>query len=312
MSGPARRRVIDKRDRLRQLRAFCAAARLSSFARAAERLSTSPAAVALQVRELEHELEAPLFARGGGGIALNQAGERLLALAGPLTDAMEGLLEDFSARIEREVAGCVDVAASVAGAAFVLPAYVKRLRERHPGVRVRVRSGPLGEGLELLRTRAVELALGAHEAGEDDALEYREVCAYELVLITARNHPLARRGEVSAAEAARYPAVLPPPGTYGAEGAARVFGLEARTAVEVGGWGVVKRYVERGVGICVMPSVCLRETDEVSVVALTGQCARRSFGVYTRRGAALGAPARALLALLAPESGEAPRGARRR
>lgn len=298
-----RRRTVAKRDRLRQLRAFCAAARLGSFARAAEVLGLAPAAVSLQVRELEYELEARLFERGGGGAALSAAGERFHALAGPLVDRLEGLLEGFAERVEGEVTGRVDVAASVAGAAIVLPGYVRRLRERHPGVRVRVRNGALGEGLALLRAGAVECALGAREPLEDVRLAYHETHRYDIVLITSRDHPLAGRETVTAREVAEWPSIVPPPGAYSAqfgESAARELGVDVKAVVEVGGWGVIKRYVERGIGVCVVPSICLHETDQVSVIGLKRYFRPRSFGVYTRRGQALTTPARALLELLVP------------
>ena len=82
--------------------------------------------------------------------------------------------------------------------------------------------------------------------------------------------------------------------------AAREFGVDVKAVLEVGGWGVIKRYVERGIGICVVPSICLHETDAVVVIRFEGHFRARSFGVYTRRGKALSAPARALLGLLIP------------
>ena len=95
----------------------------------------------------------------------------------------------------------------------------------------------------------------------------------------------------------------PPAGSYSrqfGETAAREFGVDVQAVLEVGGWGVIKRYVERGIGICVVPSICLHETDDVSVIRLEGRFRARSFGVYTRRGKALSAPARALVGLLIP------------
>ena len=298
-----RRQIVGKRDRLRQLRAFCRAARLGSMARAAEQLSLSPPAVALAVRELEHELDAILFDRGGGGVSLTAAGERFHALAGPLLDAMDALLEDFVDRVEDDMTGRVDIAASVAGAAIVLPRYVKRLRERYPGVRLRVRNSTLGEGLALLDAGVVEFVLGAREPLEGHALEYHEMLRYDIVLITSRNHPLAGRETVTPQEAAKWPAIVPPAGSYSrqfGETAAREFGTDVKAVLEVGGWGVIKRYVERGIGICVVPSICLHETDEVSVIQLEEQFQARSFGVYTRRARMLSAPARAFLGLLIP------------
>lgn len=298
-----RRRIYRKRHRLKQLRAFCHAARLGSFSRAAECLGLSGPAVALQVRELEYELEAVLFERGAGGVRLTAAGEAFHALAAPLVDGVDGLLEGFAGRFVDEVTGRVDLAASVAGAAVVLPPYVRRFRERYPAVRLRVRSRLLGEGLGLLRAGEVELVLGAREPLVDPALEYREMRTYDIVLITALGHPLAGRATVTREEVAEWPAIVPPAGTYSrqsGETAARELGLDTRAVVEVGGWGVIKRYVERGFGISVVPSLCLHPSDQVSVVPLSEHFAARSFGVYTRRGQALSAPARRLLEVLVP------------
>ena len=299
-----RQRIVHKRDRFRQLRAFCRSARLGSMARAAEQLGLSPPAVALHVREFEHELDAMLFDRGGGGVTLTAAGERLHALAGPLVDAMETLPEDFVEHVEHvehvedDVTGRVDVGASVAGAAIVLPPYVKRLRERYPGVRLRVRNSTLGEGLALLSAGEVEFVLGAREPLEGCALEYHQMLRY---------HPLAGRETVTPEEAAKWPAIVPAAGTYSrqfGESAARGFGVDVNAVLEVGGWGVIKRYVERGIGICVVPSICLHEADDVSVIRLEAHLQARSFGVYARRGKALSAPARALLGLLLPGSAQ--------
>ena len=260
--------------------------------------------MALQVRELEHELDAVLFDRGGGGVTLTAAGERFHALAGPLLDAMDALLEDFVDRIDDDVTGCVDIAASVAGAAIVLPRYVKRLRERYPGVRLRVRNSTLGEGLALLDAGVVEFVLGAREPLEGPRARVpRDASVYDIVLITSRNHPLAGRETVTPQEAAKWPAIVPPAGSYSrqfGETAAREFGTDVKAVLEVGGWGVIKRYVERGIGICVVPSICLHETDEVSVIRREEQFQARSFGVYTRRARMLSAPARAFLGLLIP------------
>ena len=96
---------------------------------------------------------------------------------------------------------------------------------------------------------------------------------------------------------------MPPAGSYSrqsGETAAREFRVDAKAVVEVGGWGVIKRYMERGVGVCVVPSLCIHPTDQLSVVPLREYFGARSFGVYTRRGKALSAPARRLLELLVP------------
>ena len=93
----------------------------------------SQPALSIHVRELEYELDAALFERLGWGVRLAPAGEVFHALAAPLVEGMVGLLENFAERIEIDVTGHLELAASVTGAAIVLPPYVKRFRERYPG-----------------------------------------------------------------------------------------------------------------------------------------------------------------------------------
>ena len=306
------RRTYHRRNRLRQLRVFCHVARLGSITRAAEHLELSQSAVSLHVRELEHELNAVLLDREGFGVSLTEAGRRCYALTEPLVKDMEGLFANFAERVEEDLTGRVDIATGVVGAAFVLPTYIKRFRDQCPGVRLRVWNRPLDERIVLLRGGEVEFVLGGRERLEDISVEYVEMLCYDTVLITSLDHPLAGRTSVTPQEVAQWPMIAPPAGSYGrrvGETAAKRLGVDARAIVEVRGWGVIKRYVERGLGISVVPSICLHETDQVSVISLQDHFPRRSFGVYTLRNSALTAPARHLLELMIP--GTAPASRRR-
>ena len=93
-----RQRLSDKRDRLKQLRAFYYAAHLESITQAAERLEVTQAAVSTRVRALEQELDAELFDRSGQGISRTQAGETLYRLVARLVMGVDDLLLNFSDR----------------------------------------------------------------------------------------------------------------------------------------------------------------------------------------------------------------------
>jgi len=64
---------------LKGLQTFALVARTGSFKQAAEQLCLTPQAVSLQIRTLEEQLGFALFDRLPAGIALNPAGEQLLA-----------------------------------------------------------------------------------------------------------------------------------------------------------------------------------------------------------------------------------------
>ena len=63
---------------LNAVRAFEAAARLNGFARAAEELSVTPAAVSHQVKLLEDHLGVKLFNRLPRGLQITAAGQELM------------------------------------------------------------------------------------------------------------------------------------------------------------------------------------------------------------------------------------------
>ena len=299
-----RRQLFQKRDRLRQLQAFCYAAKFGSMTRAAEELLISQPAVSLHVRELEHELETVLFERNGPRIALSRAGECFYELAKPLVEGMIALARGIADELEELTTGELRVASGDAGANHVLPRVLKRLRDDYPGIHAYLRAVVLGEGLDMLLAGEVELVFGARGPCSEE-IEYRPVLSYELVLITSPDHRLAGRESVTPEEIAAFPVIVPDFGTYSlqsGESPLRHLGIEANVVIEVGGWDVVEHYVEAGLGIAFCPSFCLTEMSAVSVVPLGQYFSSRSYGWFMQRDRPLSWPAERLLEAMAAES----------
>ena len=302
-----RQRIYHKRDRLRQLRAFCRVAQMGSITRAAESLDLTQPAVSLHLRQLEYELEAVLFHRSSRGIALSPAGERLYQHAEPLVRGMDSLSGSFVEQLAETTSRPIHIGASEAIAAFVLPAYLQRFQELYPELRLRVRTCRLSEGVEQILGDELEFVVGANEPSLQNRKDilYHHIAHYDLVLITAPDHPLAGRETVTAEELAAHPAVVPTPDTYGRQlqiSAARRLGFELRVAIEVSHWDMIKRYVEAGLGIAIVPSLCLGESDALSTIALEDYLPRQSYGVVTRRGKFLTRAVTRLVQLMVPGS----------
>ena len=292
----------DKRDRVRQLRVFCTAARMGSLTRAARHLGLTQPAVSFQLRDLESDLGAELFERGPAGVTLTPAGAQLDALARPLVGAVDALFDDFMRAVDEMTPARVRLAVSSIGATFVLPRYTKLFHDRHPDVAVRLDTVSFDEGCRRLLDEKVDFAFGTRDLDPDrERLRYHELLTYEGVLITARDHPLAGRASVSPSEAGTWRAVVPPIGTDSRQFGERVaesLGIKVDVAVEVGGWGMLKRYVEAGIGISVVPDLCLNEADRLAVVALDADFPRYSFGVFALRDRRLTPHARHFLEVL--------------
>ncbi len=119
---------------LTALRAFDAAARHMSFAKAAEELNVTPAALSFQIKSLEEHLGEPVFHRLNRAVELTEAGRVLAAGTGP---SFAGLIAAW--RATRRVSD--DTTLSVtAGPAFTAKWLAPRLfdfAQKHPEIEFR-------------------------------------------------------------------------------------------------------------------------------------------------------------------------------
>lgn len=81
---------------LNALKAFEAAARLSSFSRAADELNVTHAAISRHVRALEAEFRTPLFERTGRGVELTEVGRSLALELTKGFDLLAGAVNQFA------------------------------------------------------------------------------------------------------------------------------------------------------------------------------------------------------------------------
>ena len=301
-----RRRIYHKRDRLRQLRAFCCVAAMKSITRAAEFLDLTQAAVSFQVRELEYEVEAVLLDRSRRGISLTPAGERLYELARPLVEGMDAVSGEFVAHLVDSNSHRVRMGATQTLTGSVVPTYLRRFQELHPDVRVHVLTCRLSEGVEGLLADDLDFVLGSdeHSLQVREDLQYHHVGSYDIALITALDHPLAGRERVSPKELSGYPAIGPSPGLYSRHIEriiAHRFDLEKAVGIEAGRWSVIKRYVELGLGISIVPGLCVSENDALWAIDLKEHFPTLSYGVITRRGKSHAPGVQSLVRTLAPD-----------
>lgn len=290
-------------DRLKQLDAFCHSARLGSFTRAADYLSSNQSTVSQQVRGLERELELMLFERSGPNIRLTPIGRELLRIAFPVVMEMDRMRDTFQESHLGILPGTLAIAASTTSAASVVAGHLAQFRERHPEVRIRVMVGSGSKRLAWLRGYEVELVFGAMDAVPPD-LEFHRLFTSRVVLITPADHPLAGSTAPDPLEIASFPMLAHPRGHYTRdliESMAWLGGGRVEVTMELRGWEVIRRYVELGVGVAVVPEYALDKSDRTSRIGLDHLLPPRPFGVYRRREGAFSLPARRFLALVEPD-----------
>lgn len=301
MSQPAKR-FYYKQNRLKQLRAFCYAAQARSISKAAERLFLSQPSVSLQVRALEQELGITLFERRGPRIELTPEGRILYDTAASLVEGIDTLPEAFAARCGNVESGEVDIAAGEATILYILPEFVKRFAEQYPGVRLRLHNLTGRDGLAQMRADKVDFAVGSMLEVPDD-ITYRPIFSYDTVLMTPENHPLVGR-EPTLEEIGPYGLILPPRHLSTWRMVDLVFqqhNVSYTVSLEAGGWEVIKKYVELGLGVSIVSSICLSGTDRLAALPLGRYFPKRTYGVVLRRSKFLSPAARRFIEMMDPD-----------
>lgn len=114
-------------------RAFLVTAEEGSLSAAARALGMAQPTLSRQVAALEHELRVPLFERVGRGLVLTDTGLSLLEHVRAMGDAAQRVALSAGGQPEI-VSGRVCIAATQLVAAYVLPAFIARLRQKHPSI----------------------------------------------------------------------------------------------------------------------------------------------------------------------------------
>jgi len=302
--GPTAPRFAYKGDRLKPLRAFCQTARLGSVSRAAEALFLSQPAVTLQLQALERDMGVRLLERVGRRLTLTREGTELYELARPLVEGLDGLDGAFRNRLHGLDAGELHVAAGSSTILYLLPKIVAAFRAAHPEVRLSLHNVTGAGGLDLLRSDAVDLAVGSMLDVPND-LSYAPVYQFEPMLITPLDHPLAGKPDLSLQDLSPYGLILPPQRLTTYRMVDLVFQqnrVPYTVALEVGGWEVIKQYVAMGLGISIVTAICLTDADRTRLAArsLAKYFPSRSYGVVVRKGKYLSPQARAFSELIQP------------
>jgi DNA-binding transcriptional LysR family regulator len=119
----------------RSLRAFLALHQFGTVAAAAQAVHLSPAAVSVQLRNLEAELDVELFVRTGRSISLNERALRLVPLARQMLDLQTEMASLGNSRTLKGKMALGVITSTLTGG---LPSVLKRLNAEHPALELRI------------------------------------------------------------------------------------------------------------------------------------------------------------------------------
>jgi len=279
---------------LAQIEGFIEIARQGNMRRAAYAISISQPALTARLQGLEEELATALFRRSHAGMVLTPAGRAFLPHA---ERAIEAIRSGTSLvrELEHGVIGELALAVAPAVSAYVLPEILVRFTERHPDVRLLVRTGHSEEIVDLVARGEVEL--GIVRQLRDARVRSRPLYEDELVLVVRPDHPFAQAGRVDVAEISHAQLILfdRTSSYYDVTNAVfRIAGVVPRGVTEVDNIEAAKRMVERGLGVALLPGKAVADVlaaGSLQEIELVGAVTiRRQIVAVERLGSRAGSP----------------------
>lgn len=263
-----------------KLRIFYKVAKAGSFTHASETLNLSQSAISRQISALEDEVKVPLFHRHARGLILTEQGEILFKTAEDITDSVEHATSELT-DFRGTPSGPLKVNTTVGLGSAWLAIRLGEFIDRYPDIQI-----------ELMLNNQ-ELDLGMREA--DCALRLRQPQQPDIIqrkLFTVHFHVFAsqdyidRFGKPSSVDDLENHRIL----TWGGEAPRYLDDVnwllhagmphgESRTPVaKINSILAIKRAVQRGVGIALLPDYSINETS--NLVPVMTQTDVPSFDTY--------------------------------
>ncbi|WP_373047281.1 LysR family transcriptional regulator [Vulgatibacter sp.] len=287
---------------LETLKVFCDVVETRSFSKAARLNRVTQSAVSQQIRTLEKRYDRKLLDRAPRAIHPTPAGERLYEAAREVLarfDDLETQMREESA----DAAGPVTLATIHSVGLHELQPHLKELLRRHPRVNVRVVYRRSDQVYDEVAAGDADLGIVAYpkERRELIGIPFSED---RLVVVVAPDHGFAKRQSVKLSDLDGINFVAfdrDIPTRRAVDKLLREAGAQVQLTTELDNVETVKRAVEIGLGISILPrAAVMQELNSGSLVAIpiADGVFTRPISVLVRRGRSLSRSAEAFLDVL--------------
>ncbi len=237
---------------LRQLKVFSAVAKHLSFTRAAEELHLTQPAVSMQVKQLEGQLEIPLFEQLGKKIYLTEAGEEVHHYSRTIAQQLDDMATALS-NLKGLAHGKLRISVATT-ANYFAPHLLADFTRRFPGVNVILDVTNRQTLLRQLAENEVDMVIMGKPPVEMD-LEAESFMENPLVLIAPPGHHLVGKQQIRLKQLEDEVFLLREPGSGTRSAMERFFAAHDITitaSMEVSSDEAIKQSVQAGLGLSVM------------------------------------------------------------
>lgn len=290
--------------KLDQLRTFQKVVFTGSFTKAARELFITQPAVSQQIKALEDTYRIKLFNRKGKTIQLTSEGEALYTKIDFLLNEVKDIEKLFEDLSELYI-GRINIASTAIFSTYFLPKAMGSFNKKYQGIELELHTGNSHKVITKLLEGSADFGFGGVVKPEPD-IQYTMIHQEPFVLVVGAEHPLAEHGQIVVEDLKPFPFIWREHGTLIRQKMEEMLGGSQATVIfnnviEVQNVETVKRLVEEGYGVTIIPEVAVRReitAGWLKEVDLAGLDLKASYYLLYPRKRPLSKHARAFLNLL--------------
>lgn len=237
----------------------------------AQVLYTSQPGISKQIRLLEDELGIEIFARSGKHLTrITPAGEAVLKVAGEIlrkVDSIKQIAQEHSD--DRQ--GSLSLATTHTQARYALPQVIDSFIRDFPDVSLHMHQGTPVQISEMAADGTVDLAIATEGMEHFSDLVMMPCYRWNRSIVVPREHPLAKRTQITLEDVAAYPIVTYVFGFTGRSKLDEAFlerGLTAKVVFTAADADVIKTYVRLGLGVGILAHMAIDPEQDRDLVSL--------------------------------------------
>ena len=188
-------------------RIFYVVAESGNITKASKKLCISQPAVTKQIKNLESQLNTPLFIRTKKGVILNECGQKIflnIKQALTLLDETNQMIKDFT----EFNTGTIKIGISTTLMKTYLLKYIEVFHNNYPNIIIDIYTDPTKELITKLKSGMIDLIIGKFPDNYDNDLNYYELGKSKYIFIANKKYYDLENSTLKITDLKKYPILL--------------------------------------------------------------------------------------------------------
>jgi DNA-binding transcriptional LysR family regulator len=247
---------------LNSLIVFYEVVKTHSFSKAADLLFMTQPGVSSHVTQLEAQTGARLLIREKGRFKLTKEGRIIYKYAEKIEATARGL-ENALRTMKKEEKPLLKIATTLVYSRIMMPFLLGSFQSANPDITIKVDSGNSDDMIKTLVTMENDVVIVASQKTSQKLYSF-PLIKEDLVLITAKGHPLSRHETVSLSQIAEYPLIIREKGSSTRKIVLSAFeasNIKPAAFIDMKSTEFIKQWVSRGKGVSLLIKRAVLEDD---------------------------------------------------